>query len=414
MDVVQNSALVEAAKNYEFIKCDKGLQHQYYQINQLCLVDKCPYQLETLCQLDLEEKLYGPHMHKQRGLKSTLIEISEMCVRNQIKYQSSELLQPVELERLFLIAKDFRKIAESANNLSEYLMEIVNGTHGIKGLENILWDIFTCQKESELKVLLKDLRKHVREQKGEIILRDYKNPKNIIEKVNLKKQQIEEEIVNMCQALKIEFQELKMRGELNRNLKGRPKDFYDTQEEFQKAYDRAQKNLEKNASSNERLGRKVTFVKSQLYGKKIQDIDTNVFQGSGGKIDLMYSAKAFSKGKYEFTMQLDQFNKKKGHLYIILLQEESKEMGGNFFSPYHCIFCQDGYDMIAYPSRTSNFAPTLTEGTNITAFVDIESNIFEIKNNQSTVYYRNQIQLQGDVWRFAIWWSENNARIRLL
>lgn len=46
--------------------------------------------------------------------------------------------------------------------------------------------------------------------------------------------------------------------------------------------------------------------------------------------------------------------------------------------------------MIAYPSRTSNFAPTLTEGTNITAFVDIEVKLIKfIKIN--TVYQINYI-----------------------
>jgi len=60
-------------------------------------------------------------------------------------------MNPIETERLFLIAKDFRKIGESASNISDYLMEIINGTHGLKGLETILWDIFLCKKEDELK-----------------------------------------------------------------------------------------------------------------------------------------------------------------------------------------------------------------------------------------------------------------------
>lgn len=50
-----------------------------------------------------------------------------MCVQSQIKYQTQEKMNPNELERMFLIAKDFKKIGESALNISEYLMEIVNG-----------------------------------------------------------------------------------------------------------------------------------------------------------------------------------------------------------------------------------------------------------------------------------------------
>lgn len=40
-------------------------------------------------------------------------------------------MNPTELERMFLIAKDFKRIGESALNISDYLMEIVNGNYTI-------------------------------------------------------------------------------------------------------------------------------------------------------------------------------------------------------------------------------------------------------------------------------------------
>jgi len=53
----------------------------------------------------------------------------------------------------------------------------------------------------------------------------------------------------------------------------------------------------------------------------------------------MYSSKPFSKGVHEFGIKIEKINKQKGHLYMILLKEDLKEQGGNFFSPFHCIWC---------------------------------------------------------------------------
>lgn len=95
----------------------------------------------------------------------------------------------------------------------------------------------------------------------------------------------------------------------------------------------------------------------------------------GDGINLLYSAKPFSKGLHEFGIKIEKFNKKSDHLYVILLREEEKESGANQYSPYHCLFCSDSNNMISHPSKTSNFAPKLEEGSIIEVKIDVEVHI---------------------------------------
>ena len=66
------------------------------------------------------------------------------------------------MNRLFLIAKDFKQIGESALNICDYIMDIITGTAGIKGLESVMWEVITAKTEKELRECMKKLKKHVK------------------------------------------------------------------------------------------------------------------------------------------------------------------------------------------------------------------------------------------------------------
>lgn len=62
-----------------------------------------------------------------------------------------------------------------------------------------------------------------------------------------------------------------------------------------------------------------------MYGRDIKEFGNNIYQGSGNKIDMLYSTKPFSKGIHEFALKVEKFGADRGHVYIILMKEENKD-----------------------------------------------------------------------------------------
>ena len=82
------------------------------------------------------------------------------------------------------------------------------------------------------------------------------------------------------------------------------------------------------------------MVKSAAYSKHLKELDEGLFSGTIKNCELIYSRAPFSTGAHEFNFRVEKLNSKPDHLYVVMLREDSKEKGGNFFSPYHCIFCK--------------------------------------------------------------------------
>ena len=132
----------------------------------------------------------GPHQHTTRPLREILQEISELIEIHKDKYGALDMDDQGEdnLNRLFLIAKDFRQIGESALNISDYIMDLIGGSAGIKGLEGVMWDVISAKTEKDLRGSMLKLRKHIKStREGRLRIREYTTPNNLVDKVNQKK-----------------------------------------------------------------------------------------------------------------------------------------------------------------------------------------------------------------------------------
>lgn len=284
-------------KSYEYMKCDRGDQHEFYQLNMTCTTENCPYEFQPFCSLCFDQRVKGKHQHETKAIKPILLELADIVSRKQLKQDQAEnswYKDEYKMGRLLSLAKEFKSIGENCLNVSYYLMDIVEGNYGIFGLEKVLTDILGSKSVGELRDSLLKLKRHIKYQGDQIRIREYEI-NDFEPKLQQKKDKLYIEIQNLIKNLRLEIaQDIK----------------------------------------------KMKFVKSLNYSKFLEEVQPQVFQGSKKKCEIVYSDQYFNQGKYSFSLKIDRATKFPDHVYVVLMREDGKDKGSQFFSPYHCIFCR--------------------------------------------------------------------------